>query len=100
MFSPNLKSHAIILRHYGRWGDIEAANQSALGYSTSDGSYAIYVPLGQMRAAESKSAIFYYAAPRRRSFKRGKRLAGRLDPGAEAGEIAAPRLRVQSSWGN
>ncbi|CAL1134868.1 unnamed protein product [Cladocopium goreaui] len=62
MFSPNQNSQAIILRHYGRWHEIEVSTKSDLHESSSDGAYGIYVSLGQLKAGETKSAIFYYGA--------------------------------------
>ncbi|CAJ1413161.1 unnamed protein product [Effrenium voratum] len=62
VFSTDPQSEAIILRHYGRWHDVQAATASDLADSTSDGAYAIYVPLGSLQAGETKSACIYYAA--------------------------------------
>eukprot|EP00434_Breviolum_minutum_P021792 symbB.v1.2.019237.t1/scaffold1567.1/size111240/6 len=62
MFSPNELSQSIILGHYGRWHEMEASTKSALHQSSTDGAYGIYVPLGKLKAGETKSAVFYYGA--------------------------------------
>eukprot|EP00434_Breviolum_minutum_P021791 symbB.v1.2.019236.t1/scaffold1567.1/size111240/5 len=62
VFSPNSESHAIILEHYGNWPAVSASTKSDVARSTSDGAYAIYVPLGSMEPGETKSATIFYAA--------------------------------------
>lgn len=43
----------------------EASTKSALHQSSTDGAYGIYVPLGKLKAGETKSAVFYYGVPQR-----------------------------------
>ncbi|CAK9083553.1 Gliding motility-associated C-terminal domain-containing protein, partial [Durusdinium trenchii] len=62
VFSPDPESHAIILQHYGDWHAVSASTGSDLAQSTSDGAYAIYVPLGDFLPSQKKSATIYYAA--------------------------------------
>ena len=66
VFSPNEKSRALILSHYGDWPAVYGATRSELARSDSDGAYAIYVPLGSLSIGERKSATIFYAAARSR----------------------------------
>ncbi|CAL1134863.1 unnamed protein product [Cladocopium goreaui] len=61
-FSPNAGSKAIILQHYGNWPRVYASDQSDVSRSSSDGAYAIYVPLGSIEVGQTKEATIFYAA--------------------------------------
>ncbi len=51
---------------------MEASTKSALHQSSTDGAYGIYVPLGKLKAGETKSAVFYYGVPRQNGGENGK----------------------------